>query len=211
MANHWLRIVRLLVKIIVRGSSRVDQYMEKDMNKIVLVVAASMLTTTVQAATIDNFVLDMNGTASIAGVESNVVLDPGKAYIITISGTFEIGCEVGGCPTDAEYYVPIAGGNAGLPFDLTGFDDPAGIDIGAQINGDSVFWGPYDPSRVYSYKFIGLGDTVRISYLDTNPLDNVGSLDIAISVAPIPLPASLALGVSALAALGVVRRRRGTA
>jgi hypothetical protein len=162
------------------------------------------------AALIDSFVLPTDGST----VTSSAVLASGTTYSIQVSGTFEIGC-IGGdpCPTDAEYYVPSAGPNAGTPFDYTGFSNTSGTDVGAQINGVSVYWGPFQLSRVYSILFVGLDDSIDMRYLDSNYGDNVGSLDVSISTleAVVPVPAAAWLFATALLGLAGIGKQRKTA
>ena len=178
-----------------------------------LVIAAFLILgiTPAQAAIIDTFTLNMNGTAGLTGLNSNVSLALGTPYIIMVSGTFEISCVSGGCPTDAEYYVPATGANAGLPFSLTGFDSPSGVDVGVQIDGAKIDWGPFNPSRIYSTTYLGLGNTIFVNYLDTNYGDNSGSLDITISTleAVVPIPAAVWLfGTALVGLIGFSKRRK---
>lgn len=178
-----------------------------------LTLAALLLSTPLyaQAVLIETLTLNMTGSAGSTGVSSTAVLALGTAYTVRVSGTFEIGCiGFAPCPTDAEYYVPQGGPNAGLPFSLTGFDNPAGVDIGAQIDNVKIDWGPFNPARVYTTTFIGKGSTAFFNYLDTNYGDNVGELTIEIetrnSVAT-PAPATLSLAIAGLAIAGCGRLR----
>jgi hypothetical protein len=167
--------------------------------------------TPAQAALVDSFALPSTDTTTT----STAVLANGTPYTIEVSGTFEIGCVAGGCPTDAEYYVPATGVNAGLPFGNTGFqpEGGGGTDIGVQINGVDIFWGPFQPSRVYSLAFLGLGSTIDMHIEDTNYGDNSGSLSVNIysdsSIPPIPVPAAFWLfGTALIGFIGISRRRK---
>ena len=166
-----------------------------------------------QAALVENLTLDMNGGAGLTGVNSTAVLSSGTTYQITVSGTFEIGCISNGpCPTDAEYYFPAPNNVPDQPYTRTGFDSPAGLDVGVRINDVKIDWGPFNPLRVYSILFVGLDDTIKINYQDSNYADNVGALAISIETldAVVPIPAALPLFLSGLAVIGLLRRRPAT-
>ena len=178
-----------------------------------LIIAAFLILgiTPGQAAIIDTFALPSNGGT----VTSTAVLALGTPYTIEVSGTFEVGCVGGGCPTDAEYYVPATGGNAGLPFDNTGFSntDGVGLDVGAQINGVDIDWGPFNISRVYSIVFIGLGDTIGMRIHDSGHADNRGELAVTIAtnstIPAVPVPAAVWLfGTALIGFVGMSRRRK---
>ena len=162
-----------------------------------------------QAAVIDTFTLDMNLSNGSIGVDSNAVLASGTQYIVTVSGTFEIGCiSSDPCPTDAEYYVPSTGSNAGNAFSKTGFD-LGPIDVAVRIDGNKIDWGPFQPTRIYSTLLIGLGSTIHVDYLDSFYGDNSGELSVSISTlnGVVPIPGALPLFLSGLAVLGLLRRR----
>jgi hypothetical protein len=159
--------------------------------------------TPAQAALVDSFALPTNGGT----VNSTAVLTSGTLYTIEVSGTFQIGCG-GDCPADAEYY--FTGGTA---YTLTGFDNPAGVDVGATINGTKVLWGPYTPTNIYSIAFLGLGSTISMGYLDSNYGDNRGTLSVSIlsdsSIPAVPVPATVWLfGTALVGFIGVSRRRK---
>ncbi len=181
------------------------------MKLLFLAASFAVAASHVDAAVLDSFTMDAPSFSS--GVLSNIMLAAGVTYKIVILGTFDIGCigGVGQCPTDAEYYTPLSGGNAGNHYDLTGFDAPGGVDISALVDGVNIDWGPYNPAHVYSTLFSSaLTQQVRISYLDTNYGDNVGSLQVRIEslAAAVPLPAGLPLALTGIGALAFVRRRK---
>lgn len=121
----------------------------------------------VKSAIIESF--DLNVLTS-SGTNSSEILEIGTEYEIKVSGTFVIGSPVTGI-ADAEYFdIPNS------PTDLF-FGD-----IGVQINGADIDWGPFNIDSVYTTSFIGLGDIINISYFDGNNYgDNSGSLQIVIS------------------------------
>jgi hypothetical protein len=170
--------------------------------------------TPAQAAFVEAFALPSDG--STVNSANSIVL--GTSYTIEVSGTFEIGCiggPFGSCPTDAEYYVPATGVNAGLSFDNTGFSntDGVGLDVGAQINGENIDWGLFQDSRIYSILFIGLGDTIGMRINDSGHGDNVGSLLVTIStnstIPAVPVPAAFWLfGTALIGFIGISRRRK---
>ena len=161
--------------------------------------------TPVQATIIDTFALPTTGGT----VNSSVSLASGTPYIIEVSGTFDINCS-GPCLADAEYY--LFGGTA---YDNTGFSntDGVGVNVGAQINGVSIDWGPFQPLHVYSILFLGLGSTINMGYLDTNYGDNTGSLSVTIAttstIPAVPVPAAFWLfGTALIGFVGMSRRRK---
>ena len=57
---------------------------------------------------------------------------------------------------------------------------------------------------------MGLDSTIFINYLDTFYADNRGELSVEISsLSAVPVPAALPLFLTAVAALGLMRRRAG--
>ena len=163
-----------------------------------------------QAALLETINLPSNGVT----INSTEVLALGTPYTVEVSGTFQIGC-IGSppCPTDAEYYVPSAGGNAGDPFDNTGFSNTPGVglDVGVQINGINIDWGPFEVSRIYSILFIGLGDTIALRINDSNYGDNSGSLTVKIfsQNGVVPVPAAVWLfGTALIGLIGFSERRK---
>lgn len=174
--------------------------------------ALAFLALPAKAGVIDSFSLDMNasGGGGLTGVTSSAVLASGVSYLVTISGTFEIGCYPGGCPTDAEYYWPATGPYAGSPFDNAGFSNTGGTDIGAKLDGVKIDWGPATLTHVYTAIFVGSGAPLFVNYQDTNYGDNSGYLDITIATIDnvVPLPAAFPLALSGIGALSFLMRRR---
>lgn len=134
-------------------------------------------------------------------VTSSTILSPGVTYELKASGTFHIGCgdDTG---ADAEYadcpgYGPIDNCNA----------DPAGTDLGIGVDDSDVsragrkqpFWGPFDPSHVYTIDWVGAGAAISLNYHDCFIPDNAGVLTVEI-LAPQPTdttPPSIAIATPA--------------
>ncbi len=168
--------------------------------------------TPAKAAVVDSFAL----SSETGATQTSVVLALGTTYTIEVSGTFQIGCIGLGvdCKTDAEYYVPGAGGppHQGVPYGNSSFNPEGGggTDIGVQIDGVDIFWGPYNPSRIYSIMYAGLDSSIDMRINDTNYGDNSGSLNVRIldaSVSAVPVPAAFWLfGTALLGFVGISRR-----
>jgi len=144
------------------------------------------------AQIIDTFTLPAGPTAVDASVQSNVSLREGRIFTVRVSGTFLIGGASG--LADAEYFnIPAT------PLDRS----VQGVDIGVQIDGVDIDWGPFNPTHVYETTIIGEGAPINVSFNDTNHGDNSGSLSVEI------LPSPAAATVFVAAALVITRRRRG--
>ncbi len=175
------------------------------MRKSIPVILLILFTAPARAALLETLTLDMNANNGLTGITSNTVLSSGTNYEITVSGTFEIGCLAPSgnppCPTDADYFVPST---TGVPSSFAS----NGTDIGVQIDNVKIDWGPFATSRVYSTVMMGLDSTIFINYLDTFYADNRGALTVEISsLSEVPIPAAMPLFLTALAALGLIRRR----
>lgn len=164
------------------------------MRKLLLsAFSALIMSHAANAAVVDAFSID--GTTP-TGTVSSIILEVGRLYEITVSGTIFIAT---GRLADAEYY------------QLSGsldWNDVRPPDIGVQIDGLDVAWGDFDPSHNYTISFLGTGSAITMSFLDITGgySDNSGSL--AVSISAVPLPASALLMLGGLAALGAVRKRR---
>jgi hypothetical protein len=155
--------------------------------------ALSLFSTVASAATfIESFNVDVR---SAAGTESTIALVAGRTYELTVSGRFTLGNNARRHISDAEYFnlgstplAPIKGNG------LVGLD------------GTLVDFGDFNPSSVYTTRFVGDGTTINVFVQDSRYNDNGGSLQASISA--IPLPAGAVLLISALAGLGFARRRK---
>jgi hypothetical protein len=113
-------------------------------------------------------------------VSSTVVLQSGVRYRLRASGTYFYAAAQN-VLGDAEYF----GFNAGGPTDTE-----AGVDVGLAVN-DSVVdanrmpkWGAYTDTHVYEVEWTGAGATIDVQLHDGNYSNNVGSLTVAIFMAP---------------------------
>lgn len=127
-----------------------------------------------------------SSTVRAGGVVSRTTLVSGTTYKIRASGTFVIGGPGFG---DAEYAFDVLNQNEinncfGL---LTGTDIGIGIDDTVNDSSKLPFWGPFDPSHVYTIDFVGLGARIELNYHDCAYGDNSGSLTVEI-FAPIGAP-----------------------
>lgn len=145
------------------------------------------------AVTLDAFDLDVTNAA---GTASSITLDAGVTYKVTVSGTFAI---APGRLADGEFY-QFAG-----TLDWTDVRPP---DIGVQLDGMDIVWGPFASDHVYSTYYTGTGAALQASYLDVNYGDNSGALQMTIS--SVPLPAAGGLMLVGLGGLAALRRRRRT-
>ncbi|WP_300030715.1 VPLPA-CTERM sorting domain-containing protein [uncultured Roseobacter sp.] len=159
-------------------------------------VAAVFLSTAATAATIDTFELDVT---SAAGTDSNIVLELGQTYRLTVSGTFMLGSNPTRHVADAEYF------NLGSD-PLQPLDGTSSREIGVGVDGADIDFGEFRADRVYTALIQGTGSTINVFYSDNPLLDNVGSLRVEISA--VPLPAGALLMLSGIAGLGVMRRRK---
>lgn len=185
------------------------------MKTALIATALSLAASQVSAATVDSFTINMNGNSvdydGVTGAFSNVTLDAGVEYVVTVSGTFLISCQgQDTCPTDAEYYVAVVPNE---PFNYTGLSNTpgVGIDIGVALDDVKIDWGAFNPSRVYSTIYTGTGSALKATFIDTNHPDNRGSLTVEISTrmnAVVPLPATIPLLLAGLGSLALIRRRR---
>lgn len=164
------------------------------MRKLLLsAVSALFMGQAANAAVVDAFSID--GT-SPTGTVSSIILELGRLYEITVSGTIFI---APGRLADAEYY---------QLFGSLAWNDIRPPDIGVQIDGVDVDWGNFNPSHIYTISFVGAGAPITMSFLDITGGygDNSGRLGVTISA--VPLPASALLMLGGLAAFGAVRKRR---
>lgn len=162
------------------------------------VLAASALislsATAASAATIDAFSLDVT---SAAGTDSTAVLALGHTYELLISGTFFLGNNRSRHLADAEYF--NLGSTPLSPLDRVG------VEIGVGVDGADIDFGAHNASNIYKARIVGDGSTINVFFADTAYRDNRGSL--AVEISAVPLPAGIALMLTALAGLGLARRR----
>ena len=174
--------------------------------KTAIIAGLAMIAGNAQGATIDSFDIVAR---SFTGNDSNVSLELGTEYTIQVSGQFEID---GGRFADAEYFDI----QTGMPRDVTGADPI--IDIGVQINGVDIDWGPFASDNVYTFTSSLLSGIINLRVNDVGPgaySDNFGSLQVEISTADVieppavPLPAGLPLLAFGLMGLfGLSRKAR---
>ncbi|MEM9699656.1 MAG: VPLPA-CTERM sorting domain-containing protein [Pseudomonadota bacterium] len=160
--------------------------------------AAAFFSTSAIAATVDTFALDVT---SAAGTDSTVILETGKRYTVTVSGTMSLGSNATRHIADAEYF--NLGSSPLAPLDFAGSQE-----IGVGIDGADVNFGGFNVSNVYTTTVFGDGTTLNVFFQDSNYADNSGSLDVEISL--VPLPAGMALLVTGLAGFAAVGRRRSS-
>ncbi|WP_298836460.1 VPLPA-CTERM sorting domain-containing protein [uncultured Roseobacter sp.] len=162
---------------------------------LIIAAAAVFISTSASASTVDAFNLDVTTST---GTDSNIVLELGKTYRLTVSGTFSIGSNPTRHVADAEFF------NLGSD-PLVPLDRVRSREIGVGVNGMDIDFGAYSPDNVYSALIEGTGSTINVFFADSAYRDNSGSLRVEIST--IPLPAGMLLLLSGLAGFGVMRRR----
>lgn len=164
------------------------------MFKIIAATAAiSLFSTAASALTTESFLLD---TSSAAGTDSTVVLEAGRAYDLTVSGTFYLGSNLSRHLADAEYF-----NLGGHPLDRV-----RSLEIGVGVDGRDIDFGAFSGSNTYTARIFGDGSTINVSFFDSFYGDNRGSLNV--TLASIPLPAGILLLLSGLAGLGIASRRK---
>ena len=153
------------------------------------------LSSAASAAVFDAFSVD---SADAAGTESSVILEAGRTYEITVSGTVTLGVDPSRHVADAEFF--NLGSNPLVPLDFVGSQE-----IGIGVDGSDLDFGSFDPSNVYTATVVGDGSTINVFFQDSNYGDNSGSFSVEIAV--VPLPAALLLMFTGIAGLGFTRRR----
>jgi hypothetical protein len=125
------------------------------------------------ATVLESIIVPVGGIS----VTSTTVLEPGVTYQLRASGTFSIGGPGDGL-ADTEYQNFLA------PSGMC--DAPDNTDVGIGVN-DTVndtskfpFWGPYNPTHVYTIDYVGQGARIRLNYHDCWYFDNIGSLKVEI-------------------------------
>ena len=171
-------------------------------SRLSVVVCASLLTTGfasyTEAALLETLSVPTDGNS----VNSSTVLLAGTDYIVSVSGTFQVGGPGDGL-ADAEYADFSDPPNSLL--DFTG----SGIDLGVSIDGNNTDWGAYASDHVYSILLSGNNSTIAIRYLDENYLDNTGNLTLTISSSPVPVPpAAWLFGSGLLGLVGMARCKK---
>ena len=162
---------------------------------LIIAAAAVFISTGASASTVDAFDLDVT---TAAGTDSNIVLELGQQYRVTVSGTFSIGRNASRHVADAEFF--NLGSDPLVP--LTGVGSR---EIGVGIDGADVDFGAFRSDNVYSTLITGTGSAINVFFADSNYRDNRGALSVEISA--IPLPAGMLLLASGLAGIGLMRRR----
>ena len=170
--------------------------MGTDMFKVITTaLATSLLSTAASAAVVDAFELNVR---SAVGTNSTAVLAVGKAYDLTVSGTFFLGTNRTRHLADAEFF--NLGAVPSNPLDMAGSRE-----IGVGVNGVDLNFGAFNPLSVYTARIYGGGNTINVFFADSAYGDNSGSLRI--TICEVPLPASSLLLLAGLGGLAAARRR----
>lgn len=149
------------------------------------------------AAVLDTLTVDLTSPVETF---SNVTLDAGSAYIVTVSGTGFIAQNGTRLPADAEYFTRAR--RFGTPLDTNN-----GSEIGLLIDGVDVAWGAYTADHVYRTTVTGNDAALAFLYSDGRYDDNGGFLTV--QIAAVPLPASVLMLLAAVGGMvGLKRWRR---
>lgn len=148
-------------------------------------------------------------TATGAGVSTQTVLEAGVTYRVTVTGVANIGRTAAGAfvLADADFY---SIDNFASFVDV---NPNQNVDLGLALNGVVQNFGPFNLQHVYTTLFVGLGQVLNLSFIDTFYGDNdaFGALTVALERVDFenPIPgAAILFGPTIAAAFGLSRRKK---
>jgi hypothetical protein len=155
-------------------------------------------------ATPTNWTLGNAGTVDVIGAPGFFDLLPGNGHYVDLDGSNGL---AGLLQTS---FPSSAGATYTATFQLGGNQRDGSTDSVTVLFGSTTLTlpiGPTDAFTTYSISTTGTGGSLQLSFLDGRD-GNVGALLDNVSITAVPEPASLALMLGGLAALGFTARRR---